>query len=224
MFRRMLCLGGLLAVATLGTVATAQAEPHWYKNGVVLPEEAGTTNTEGTPVISWGNLILETKTVGLMVCSNAFGAQVFNPIGGGAGEGKVESFAVWNCTSEECEVVLKSKLEIRPEGLTKFGFWESKLFEEAGVQRLRVGNKTAGDPHQIKFLILCEGIERINTPTRGELTPKVKNGHALSAPSKVEFGEGSGELELAGVKEGKVFGSLKIMGYVGNEIINVQNP
>ena len=81
---------------------------------------------------------------------------------------------------------------------------------------------TPNSPTQITFLISCPpaGFGEIKTPSRGELTPKTKNGTLIwSAPSKIEFGAGSGELELAGVPEGKVNGSLKVMGYEPGEII-----
>jgi len=228
MKRKFLSLLPLVAIAAVVLIpATAQAEPHFYKNNTILPEEKGELFSEGTPVISWSKLTLETKTIGTIVCSNAFGATVYNPLGGGPGESKVQSYAVWNCTNESCEVGFKSKMEIVPEGLNKFGYWETKLIEpEAGVIRLKSGNTTLNSPHQIQFLIACppNGLGEIKTPSRGELTPKTKNGTALSAPSKVEFGAGSGELELAGVSEGKVVGSLKIMGYAGNEIITTKNP
>src|SRR6185369_632703 len=113
MIRRSLCLGGLIAIGAFGVMAVAaQAEPHIYKNNTILPEESGEKFNEGTALISWGKLTLETKTIGTIVCSNAFAGQAYNPIGGGAGEGKLQAYAVWNCTNESCEVGFKSKMEI----------------------------------------------------------------------------------------------------------------
>jgi hypothetical protein len=222
----------LLAIAAIAATAAipaaAQAEPHFYSNGKALAAESGEIGT-GKQIISWGKLELITTSIGKLFCFNEFGGVAYNKEGGeGAapGEAKVQAYNVYDCTNESCEVVFKSKIEIVPEGLNKFGFWEAKLFEEAGIIRLKVGNKTIGSPTQIKFLISCppNGSGEIKTPTRGELTPKVKNGTALSAPSKIEFGAGSGELELAGIPEGKVAGSLKVMGYEANEIITSKNP
>jgi len=228
MKRKFLSLLPILAIAAIVLIpATAQAEPHFYSNGKVLGPETGELGT-GKQIVSWSKLELKTKTIGVINCFNEFGGTVYNKEGGEgvAGAAKVLAYNVYNCTNEQCEVVLKSKLEILPEGLNKFGFWEANEFEEAGVIRLKVGNKTAGSPTQIKFLIACppNGVGEIKTPTRGELTPKLKNGTALSAPSKIEFGAGSGELELAGVSEGAVGGSLKVMGYEANEIITTKNP
>ena len=228
MSRRSLSLMAVVAITAFALMtAAAQAEPHFYSNGKVLAAETGELGT-GKQIVAWGKLELKTKTIGTIFCFNEFGGRAWNPEGGEGkpGEGHVEAYNVYDCTNEQCEVVLKSKIEIVPEGLNKFGWWETRLFEEAGVIRLRSGNSEAGSPHQIKFLIACPpaGFGEIKTPTRGELTPKTKNGTALSAPSKIEFGAGSGELELAGIKEGAVAGSLKVMGYEANEIITTKNP
>jgi len=238
-FPKFLGLAPLLAIAAFVVMpATAQAElhPHFYINHSPLGAQNGGPGQEGTDILAWGKLVLETKTIGTITCENEFGGDVYNPEGGGvieevnleekpAGEAKVDAFAVYDCVNAECENTFKSKLEIIPEGLNKFGEWEAKLFEEAGVVRLKVGNKTVGSATQIKFLIACppNGLGEIKTPSRGELTPKVKNGTLIgSAPAKIEFGAGSGELELAGVSEGKVNGSLKAMGYESGEIISTK--
>jgi hypothetical protein len=229
---KFLGLAPLLAIVAFAVMpAAAQAAPHFYKNHVGLPAESGGPGAEGLDIMAWGKLVLETKTIGTITCQNEFGGDAYNPEGpeGAApGEGKVDAYAVYDCTNEDCEVALKSKMEIVPEGLNKFGEWETKLIEpEAGVIRLKSGNQIPESPTQIKFLIACPpaGLGEIKTPSRGELTPKLKNGTLIgSAPSKIEFGVGSGELELAGVKEGKVNGSLKAMGYSEGEIITTSNP
>jgi len=64
-----------------------------------------------------------------------------------------------------------------------------------------------------------------NSKAKGERTPEVENGTTIgSAPSKIVFGAGSGELEIGTTPEGKVTGSLKIMGYEGGELITAQGP
>jgi hypothetical protein len=224
-------LAPVLLVAAFALIpVAAQAEPHFYSNHVGLPAESGGPGAEGKDIIAWGKLELEAKSIGKTICLNEFGGDAYNPEGPeGArpGEGKIDAYAAYDCTSEQCEA-LKSKIEIIPEGLDKFGEWEAKLTEpEAGIIRLKIGNKTLNSPTQIKFRIFCPpaGPGEINTPSRGELTPKVKNGTLIgSAPSKIEFGLGSGELELAGLPEGKVNGSLKVMGYETGEIITTSNP
>jgi len=229
MNRKFLSLAPLLAIVAFAVMpAAAQAAPHFYSNHVILGEETGGPGEEGKDIIAWSKLTLETKTVGTIVCENEFGGDAYNPPAAAAGEAKVDAYAVYDCTNESCEVALNSKQEIVPEGLNKFGEWESKLTEaEAGVPRLKVGNATPNSPTAIKFLISCppNGLGEIKVKSEGELTPKVKNGTLIgSAPSKIEFGEGSGELNISGVKEGKVAGSLKVMGYAAGEILSTSNP
>jgi hypothetical protein len=218
----------LLVAAVAMMPAAAQAVPHFYKNKIIAPEESGAPGAEGTDVISWGTLVLETKTVGTITCLNVSAGDAFNPIGGGAGEGKIDAYAAYDCTNALCEETFKSKQEIIPEGLDKFGEWETKLTEAvAGKPRLKTGNSTLESPSQIKFLISCPsaGLGEIKTKAKGELSPLVVNGTAIgSAPSKITFDPESGELEIANVKEGKVNGSGKGMGYEGGELLSAKNP
>jgi len=228
-FRKFLSLAPLLVIASLAVMpAAAQAVPHFYSNKVILPEESGAPGAEGKDVIAWGTLVLQTKTVGVITCLNEFGSDVYNPVGGGAGEAKVDAYAAYDCTNELCETTFASKQEIIPEGLEKFGEWEAKLTEAVvGKPRLKTGNSTLNSPTQIKFLIKCPpaGLGEINTKSKGELQPLVVNGTAIgSSPSKVTFDAESGELEIANVKEGKAEGSLKILGYEGTELISSKNP
>jgi hypothetical protein len=221
--------GLVLVVVAFGVMpVAAQAAPHFYKNKVIAPEESGGPGAEGTDIIAWGTLVLQTKTVGVITCLNEFGGDAFNPVGGGAGEGKIDAYAAYDCTNELCEAAFASKQEIIAEGLEKFGEWEAKLIEPvAGQIRLKTGNNTLNSPTQIKFLIKCPpaGLGEINTKSKGELQPLVVNGTAIgSAPSKVTFDAASGELEIATVKEGKVEGSLKGMGYEGGELLSAKNP
>jgi hypothetical protein len=205
-----------------------QVPAHFYKNHVGLAEESGGPGAEGTDIMAWGKLVLATKTAGVITCQNEWGGDVYNPVGGGAGEARVDSYTAYDCTNESCEVGLKSKQEIVTEGLAKFGEWESKLFEpEPGIIRLKIGNPELSSPTQMKFEIACPstGLGEIKIKAAGELRPKIKNGTLIgSAPTKVEFGIGSGELTLAGLLEGKVEGSLKLMGYETGEIISEKKP
>jgi hypothetical protein len=222
-------LAPVLLVAVFAVMpAAAQAEPHFYKNRVILPEETGGPGAEGTDIIAWGTLTLSSLTLGPLTCVHAIVGDVYNPIGGGVGEGKLDSFTAVDCTSELCESASKSKLEIVPEGLEGFGEWEAKLTEAvAGKPRLKIGNSTSGSPTQIKFLIKCPptGFGEIKVKAKGELSPLVANGTSIGAsPSKLTFDAESGELEFATTKEGKVTGSLKVMGFEAGELISAKNP
>jgi Galactose oxidase, central domain len=207
-----------------GTTVFVPPSPHFYSNKVVLPEESGGPGAEGRDIIAWGTLTLETKTVGTITCRNELGGDAYNPVGGGAGEGKIDGWVAYDCTNELCESVEKAKQEIIPEGLAGFGEWEAKLTEAVeGKPRLKIGNSTLNSPTQIKFFINCT-IE-LKAKAKGELSPLVVNGGAVGlSPSKVTFDAEAGELEIANVKEGKVSGSLKLMGYEGGELISSKSP
>jgi hypothetical protein len=220
----------LAVIAFAVMPAAAQAAPHFYSNGVILPEESGGPG-EGKDVISFGTLVLTSGTIGVITCLHEYGGDVYNSVGGGAGEGKIDAFVAYDCTNEVCETTLKSKQELLPEGLEKFGEWETKLTEVvAGKIRLKWGNSTSGSPTQIKFLISCpenpvEKLGKIATKSKGELSPLTETGTAIgSAPSKLHFEKEAGELEIEAKKEGKVEGTLKTMGYEGGELISTKNP
>jgi len=222
-------------------------EPHWYENHVPIAKQTGKSGEEGTDLIAWGKLTLTTVTLGVIECENEFGGDVYNaegsgpPPGGGmakAGEFKVDAFQAYDCTGTECETTLKSKQFIESEGLgvvvngttkeAEFQEWEGGLQPPvSGVTRLKVGNKTVGSTTQVKLHITCPkttGAEQ-NSKSKGELTPEVENGTAEgSAPSKFNFGAGSGELEIGATPEGKVTGKLKAMGFEGGALITTAQP
>jgi len=199
--------------------AAAQAEPHQYKNGTIT--EPG----EKVPQIAWGTLQLENANIGLIECRNIFGGYGENPVGGGAAQGELEGYSAYNCVSLSCEAAGKA-VEVFPLGLDnpKEGNWEIHTVESpVGTFKLKVGNKLAANPKQIKFKVVCAGL--INTEFHGELFPNTKNGTSIgAAPSKVEFlGATSGELESA-AGTGTVKGKLKQMGYEGQDLLTIKNP
>jgi hypothetical protein len=221
-------------------------EAHFYENHIPGPRLSGGPKEEGTDLIGWGKLELQTTVLGTIICQNEFGGDVFNPEGAGpppgggmakAGEGKLDAFQAYDCTGTECEATLKSKqfieaedLGIKVNGVTKeaeFGEWEGGLETLSGVDRLRIGNKTPGSEKAIHFRIFCPntGIAEQNTKAEGELAPEAENGTAEgSAPSKVVFNATAGELTIGGKTEGKVFGKVKTMGYEGGSLLTVVHP
>jgi hypothetical protein len=219
-----------LAIAAFAVMpAAAQAVPHFYSNGVILPEESGGPG-EGKDVISFGTLVLTSGTIGVITCLDEYGGDVYNPTGGGAGQGKIDGWIAYDCTNEVCETTFKSKQSLIPEGLENFGEWETNLTEPvAGKIRPKLGNSTSGSPTQIKFLISCPntGLGEIKTKLKGELSPLTENGTAIgSAPSKLVFNKEAGLLELGEppVKNTEVNGTLKILGYEGMELLSTKNP
>jgi hypothetical protein len=209
----------------------AHEPPHFYSNHVILPEESGGPGAEGKDIIAFGSLMLTTRFTSPIRCLSEFGGDAFNPTGGGAGEGRIDAWIPYDCTEEDCEAVLKSKPEILPEGLNRFGEWETKLTEAvAGKIRLKWGNSTLGSPTQIKFLLECPnaGAGEFKFKAKGELSPLIENGTLIgSAPSRQKFEHEAGELEVQEppVKgEGEVNGTLRTMGYETGEIISAKNP
>src|SRR5207248_1544956 len=58
-------------------------EPHWYENHVAIAKQSGGAGEEGTDVVSWGKLALNTVTLGVIECENEFGGDLYNPEGAG---------------------------------------------------------------------------------------------------------------------------------------------
>jgi hypothetical protein len=228
---QVLAAGGTTVVPV--NVPPPLPAPHFYKNRFKLPEESGGPGAEGTDFMSWGALVLETKTIGTITCLTESGGDVYNPttspFPGGAGEGRIDGWLAYDCTNELCEATFKSKQEILPEGLENFGEWEAKLVEPvAGKIRLQLGNSVKESPTQIKLRAHCppNGHGEINANIKGEVSPLVENGTGIGgvAASKLRFDAESGELEVSSVKEAKVAASPKLMGYEGGELISTKNP
>jgi len=225
-FGRIGSSGSLLAVLVAGVVtvsiavmpAAAQAEPHIYKNGTLVPEG------EKVPFISWGRVQYEATTFGLIECRHLFSGNLQNPVGGGSGEGELEGLSAYNCSSIPCENAGKT-IEVFPVGLDNplVSSWELHLLEQpVGTFKLRMGNKNAESKKKIALKIVCKG--QFEPEAHGELSPNMKNGTSIgAAPSKVEFlGASSGELESSVNIVAK--GKTKLMGYEGQDLIAVKNP
>jgi len=219
--------GSLLAVLVAGVVtaslavipAAAQAAPHVYKNGSIVPEG------QKLPFISWGTVSYEASSpFGLIECRHLFSGNLQNPVGGGSGEGELEALSTYNCVSPSCESAGKTE-EVFPVGLDNplVSSWELHLLEQpVGTFKLRMGNKNAESKKKIALKFVCKGI--FEPEGHGELSPNMKNGSSIgAAPSKVEFlGASSGELESAVNIVAK--GKTKLMGYEGQDLITVTNP
>src|ERR1700730_6460616 len=123
------CFVAILALGALAA-ASASAEPHVYKSGVIVPEG------EKIPILTWGTLTLtpEPAEAGAPTsCENAAGGFGENPIGGGATVGQTQEFTSWNCTNAACppgeQVGLgQREFVVDAEQLP----WSIKLIEEAG--------------------------------------------------------------------------------------------
>jgi hypothetical protein len=197
----------------------ATATPHYYRNGGLVGS---------TPItsIDWGTITLANVKGGVtgsfVTCHSAGAGTLFNPTGGGAGEGLTQVFATFACESQGFCPTGQSTAVVA-EGLP----WHSSLTEElAGTIR----QETTG----VKMFIEClvggkveGGAQFVIGAGQKGLRPNSKNGTEVLHPSVLEFGEGSGELEAegsGGTVTRKVEGAIKILGYNAQEVISIKNP
>jgi hypothetical protein len=197
--------GGTSPGGDLTFTTTLVLGPHWHKNGARLAES---TLDGGLPVISWGSLTLENAKIGSFTCLTLAGGDLANPTGGGAGKGVLEGVTFYGCTAPTCEAAkgLQAVIPEKPE-------WSSVLIEEAGAFRDRIEGITLRE--------ICDG-GTSNVQFHGMLKPSLEGGVSIGAfPAKLEFGAGSGELQSV-EGAGKVAAKLKLMGYEGGEMIQVE--
>jgi len=216
----LISLAPLAAIAAFAVLpVAAQAVPHYYSNGTLNSSEPRT-------VEAWGTITLATVKGGVpgsfVVCHNAAAGTELNPEGGGAGTGATQVFATYDCESEGiCPAGLST--EVLAEKLP----WPSVLTEEV-VGTIRA--ETTG----VKVFIECvlagkvEGGAKfvIGAGEKGQ-RPITKKGTSAVHPSFLEFGPGSGELEVEGsgnTVSGKTEGSVKTQGYNAQEVITTKNP
>jgi hypothetical protein len=208
--------------------AGAQAAPHYFKNGTLIPEG------EKEPILEWGKLSFEPEPslAAFPTCENVAGGYVENPVGGGAGIGATSRFTTYNCNDAECpsgEVEMGGKKYEKEFALVSNPNhfpWPSVLEEpEAGLIRTDSSNvelKIACVAHGFSRLAAGEGNPSLGAKGAGESeqyvlpsggpptvtcvtdeaqkqTPKIIKG-SDSGPnqSKVEFDAGAGGLSCDG--------------------------
>jgi len=240
----------VIAVVALATVpAVSQAEPHYYRNGVLIPEGVR------VPILEWGKLNMEPESGGLVgdeaTCANVAGGFVENPIGDEAGIGVTENFASYDCEQIECPAGMieiggkeyEKVFEIiyPPQGLP----WPSLLIEPEGgkvrvdtsgvveqlgcyatpLTRAEMERKTASGPGEGELFPLAATVTCVTEPPEHEQAPSFENGTSAGSPSKVIFDRKAGNLSCAGgAFEGRVLKSLKVIGYNASELITVKSP
>jgi hypothetical protein len=226
---KKLWMGLVPVLAALALMpAAAQAAPHYYKNGALMPEG------EKVPVVEWGKLTFhaEPSLAAGTTCENIAGGYVENPVGGGAGLGATLRFTTYNCNNVECpsgEVEVggkKYEKEFEIVSNPNRFPWPSTLEEpEAGLIRTNDTNvelKLACMAHGFSRLAAGEGNPSLGAKGAGESeqyvlpsggpptvtcvtneaekqTPKITRGSNLGPnQSKVEFDAGAGGLSCAG--------------------------
>ena len=195
------------------------ANPHYYRNGAKVGS---------TPItdIAWGTITLRNVRGGIansfVTCHTADAGTLFNPAGGGAGEGSTQVLATFQCESElVCPFGMSAALvaEALP--------WHDILTEEvSGVIRQEILG--------VKVLIECLVGQKVEAElrfltgaTEKGLRPKIAEGTEALHPSFFEFGEGSGELEeegSGGLIARKVEGAVKLLGYNAEELLSMKDP
>jgi hypothetical protein len=241
----------MLAVAAPAVMpAVAQAAPHYYKSGALIPEG------EKVAVLEWGKIWLEVVpdgVTGSVTCENLAGGFVENPVGGGAGVGATLRYAAYNCISAECpagEIEVKGhKYEKEFEVIySPQSFpWPSVLTEaEPGVVRTnntglvlelgcfahRLTRSAAGEGgpqgagENEQFVLPSGGPPTVTcvSDEAHKLEPKNEKGsNDGPGQSKPVFNAGAGTLNCAGgAFESKPHESLRVMGYKASELITVR--
>lgn len=184
-------LAPLLAVTAFAVVpAAAQAEPHWYK---------GTTLIGSSPITiaTSGNLTLNTLGASIK-CKVTDAEEIWNPVGGGAGQDSVTAFMLTGCKNKVASASCpKGPITITAEGLP----WPSRLFSTpppASVIRDEIT--------KIRLNVGCAGSAgTVGDVFEGSLTPEVGNGTLI-------FGPGSGSLLDSGSNPLTISGVDKLKG------------
>jgi hypothetical protein len=169
MNKRLMSLVPLLAVAAFVVgPAVAQAEPHWYKKGILVGSAPVTAATAG-------NLVL-TSPGSTVVCKVNDAEEIWNPVGGGAGEDLMTSFNLTKCKNKmSSSACPKGAVEVFASGLP----WISKLVGPPG-------GPIKDEILKVRLTIRCFP-GTVGDEFQGTLSPEVGNGDLI-------FGPGSGTL------------------------------
>jgi hypothetical protein len=171
--RLMPGLATVMAVVAFAVVpAVAQAEPHWYKKGVVVGSAHLTTTTIGT---------LTLKALGAEIkCKVNDKEEIWNPIGGGAGEDLMTGFALIGCKNKIATPACpKGAISVIAEGLP----WRTLL-----VTTPPPGSVIRDLIFGVKLNVGCaNSAGTVGDVFEGTLSPEV-------VPGAVVFGPGSGTL------------------------------
>ncbi len=158
----------LLAITALAVVpAAASAVPHWFKGKVELTSAPVTVTTAGNLTLIAAGATIK--------CKVNDAEEIWNPVGGGAGEDLMTAFNFSKCkvTTGSSACPTKGFVEVLPNGLN----WPSQLLS---------GPPIRNEIQKVRIIIRCLA----GTPPdefEGSLTPEV-------VKNKLVFGPGSGAL------------------------------
>jgi len=162
----------LLAIAAFAVVpAAAQAEPHWYiKSKLVEPIPV--------PLKSGGALTLNTLGASIK-CKVADVEEVWNPVGGGAGQDLMTTFVLSACKNKVATAACpKGAIPVKAEALP----WLSHLVS------IFPGPVIRDEIQKARILVGCAGTSgTVGDEFEGSLSPEV-------GVNSLIFGPGSGTL------------------------------
>jgi hypothetical protein len=196
------------------TVTAGPCTPHWYVNGVLA-------GPERTQTMSWGTITARTVKGGVpgafVTCKKSDAGNVWNPVGGGAGQDNTVLFDLYECEGEKICPAGATAIKVTSSRLP----WMTELIEPSpGVIR--------DETRLMRMTIECEEGGKVvaSIPFVGSLKPKVLHGTSATHPGFEEFEPGSGELEVEG-SGGSVTvqleGEDKQLGFSEQELINAKS-
>ena len=160
-------VGAFVVLLALAVPAGAAAAPHWFKGKVEL------TSTP-VPVTTAGNLTMVAAGATIK-CVLSDTEEIWNPVGGGAGEDLMTGFNFSKCkvTAGSSACPAKGFVEVLPNGLS----WPSHLL---------AGPPIRDEIQKMRIIVRCLA-GTAPDEFEGSLTPEV-------VKNKLVFGPGSGAL------------------------------
>ncbi len=155
-------LAPLLAITAFAVVpAAAQATPHWYKGVTLVGSSPVTVATGGALTI---NALSATIT-----CKLTDSEEIWNPIGGGAGEDLMTTFTLSGCKNKVASAACpKGALTVKAEALP----WRSLLYSTPPP-----GSVIRDEIMKVRLWVGCAGSAgTVGDEFEGTLTPEVGNG------------------------------------------------
>ena len=152
----------LLAVVAFAVVpAAAQAEPHWYKKLALVGSSPVTAVTGGTLTLNALSASIKCKVTDT--------EEIWNPVGGGAGQDVVTSFVLSGCKNKVASAACpKGPMTVKAEGLP----WPSRLFSTPPPNSV-IRDEIA----KVRLWVGCAGSSgTVGDEFEGSLTPEVGNG------------------------------------------------
>jgi hypothetical protein len=204
-------LVGLLAsVAFAAMPVAAQAVPHVYKNGVILPEGKILRG------IWWGTLKMTNTKIGEMECHDIGVGFEENQSGGGPAAGKIQGLIPYECVSAAC-AALGGQIEVTAGKLP----WIITAAEtKPGVFR-----EFIGAPPELETN--CKGVVTVKY-SEGGLDALIQNGMAIAEPGGLVMETLKVNPEAHDLKNGvetlETEGNLKYQGYAEQQLIEIKNP